>query len=140
MPIVRWRPLIQSDEFDRMFDDFLPERARNFVPALDVYQDKNNVIVETPIAGVDPAKVSISVDNDVLTIEGDSHKQSEVDEKNYYRKEVRYGSFHRAVALPTAVNGEKASASYTEGILKVVIPKEERAKKKTIKVQVKGKK
>ena len=140
MSIVRWRPLIQPDEFGNMFADLMPTGAQNFVPALDVYQDKNNVIVETPITGVDPAKLDITVENDVLTIEGSSEKKSEVDEKNYYRKEVKYGSFHRAVALPTAVNGDKAQAAYADGILKVTIPKEERAKKKTIKVQVKGNK
>ncbi len=139
MPIVRWRPLIQPDEFGNMFDDIMPTGAQNFIPALDVYQDKNNVIVETPITGVDPAKLEITVENDVLTIEGSSEKKSEVDEKNYYRKEVKYGSFHRAVALPTAVNGDKAEAAYGDGILKVTIPKEERTKKKTITVKVKGK-
>ncbi|MFH1597524.1 MAG: Hsp20/alpha crystallin family protein [Patescibacteria group bacterium] len=139
MSIVRWRPLIQPDEFGSMFEDFMPQRG-NFIPALDVYQDKNNVIVETPLVGIDPDKINISVENDVLTIEGNTEKKTEVDDKKYYRKEIRTGSFHRAVALPTAVNGEKAEASYAEGVLKIVIPKEERAKKKTIKVQVKGKK
>ncbi len=137
MPIVRWRPLIQPDEFGSMFEDMIPDRD-SFIPALDVYQDKNNVIVETPIFGVDPDKLNILVANDVLTIEGKTEKRTEVDDKKYYRKEIRCGSFHRAVALPTSVNGDKAEATYADGMLKVTVPKEERAKKKTIKVKVKG--
>src|SRR3989338_861608 len=99
MSIIKWRP---------MFDPFLDmdNYFESFVPALDVYQDADNVIVETPLPGIDPSDVNISVENDVLTIEGSSEKKSEVDEKNYYRKEIRSGSFHRAVALPAAVNGE----------------------------------
>ncbi len=125
-------------EFDRFFDDWgMGNQDQGFVPALDVYQDKDNVIVETPLPGIDPEKVNISVENDVLTIEGTSEKKSEVDEKDYYRKEVRTGGFHRAVALPTSVNGEQASADYNDGVLKITIPKEEHAKPKQIKVNVK---
>ncbi len=139
MSIVRWTPMFPAlEEFDKFFDDFSPmNRMANFVPALDVYQTKDDVVVEAPLAGIDPAKVSISIENDVLTIEGQSEHKSEVDEKNYYRKEVRCGSFHRSVALPAAVNGDKAKATYEKGVLKISIPKEERAKPKTVKVEIK---
>ncbi len=126
------------DEFDKFFEDWGGfSRLGSFVPALDVYQTKDTVVVETPLAGIDPEKVNISIENDVLTIEGKVEQKSEVDEKNYYRKEVRYGSFHRSVALPTAVDGNKAKATYEKGMLKIEIPKEERAKPKTVKVEVK---
>lgn len=127
------------DDFDKFFEDMpnLPEKMTTFTPAVDVYQDKNNVVVETPLAGVDPEKVNVSVENDVLKIEGKSEHQSEVDEKNYYRKEVRTGSFYRAVALPTQVKGEQARATFENGMLKVIIPKAEAVKPKTIKVCVK---
>jgi HSP20 family protein len=137
MAIVRWRPFTDTD---RWFDDFLPtpffDEGRGFTPAIDVYQTKDRVVVETPLAGIDPEKVNVSVENDILTIEGSMEKKSEVDEKEYYRKEIRTGSFHRSVALPVAVNGEKASATFEKGILKVAIPKAEDAKPKTIKVNV----
>lgn len=138
MSIVRMYPMSPSfEDFDKFFDDGAWPRLNNFVPAMDVYQTKDDVVVETPVAGIDPANVSVSIENDVLTVEGKSEQKSEVDEKNYYRKEVRYGSFHRSIALPTAVNGDKAKATYDQGVLKIVIPKEERAKPKTVKVEVK---
>ena len=120
MAIVKWTPFLEPFE-DADFPSLTP--VSGFIPSLDIYQNKSNVIVEAPLTGVDPSKVKITVANDVLTIEGHSHKQSEVDEKNYYRKEVRYGSFHRSISLPLAVNGDKAKAEYEEGILKITIPK-----------------
>ncbi len=121
---------------DRWFDDMGMMGDGDFLPAVDVYQTADNVVVEAPLAGVDPDKVNISIENDVLTIEGSMEKKTEVDEKNYYRKEIRTGMFHRSVALPVAVNGDKANATFEKGMLKVSIPKAEHVKPKTIKVNV----
>lgn len=129
-------PLFQ--DFNEMFEDFAgPMAASGFSPAVDVYEKDKSVVVETPLPGVDPDQLKISIENDVLSIEGSSEKKSEIDEKNYYRKEVRYGSFHRAVALPCAVEGEQADAAYQDGMLMVTIPKAAVAQKKTIKVSTK---
>ena len=122
------------------FDDFFKGMgAAGFTPAVDIYQTKDAVVVETAVANIDPDKVDISIENDVLTIEGQSEKKSEVDDKSYYRKEVRYGSFHRSIPLPVAVQGDEASAVYEDGILKVSVPKATQAKKKKIKIQAKKK-
>ena len=125
-------------DFDKWLD--LPANwgnLANFTPAVDVWEDENNVYVETPLPGIDPDKVNISIENDVLTIEGSSEKKTEVEEKNYYRKEVRAGLFHRAVALPAAVKSDDANAEYDSGLLKITVPKEERAKPKKVKIEVK---
>jgi HSP20 family protein len=139
MAIIRWRPMWEPTDMDQMMENFqgMSDKMMSFTPAVDVYQDKDNVIVEAPLAGVDPDKVSVSVENDVLKIEGKSEHKSEVDDQNYYRKEVRYGGFYRAIALPTHVKSDKANAVFENGLLKVTIPKAEEAKPKTIKVQVK---
>jgi len=139
MSIMRWRPMWDGHDMDQLFENMptMPDKMASYTPAVDVYQDEHNVIAETPLAGVDPEKVNVSVENDVLKIEGKSEHKSEVDEKNYYRKEVRYGSFYRAVALPTHVKDDDAKATFENGLLKVVIPKAEEVKPKTIKVDVK---
>lgn len=139
MALIKWTPFPFIDNFDEMEKglDAWPNFAQNFTPAIDVYQDKDNVVVEAPLAGIDPEKVEIAIENDVLTIRGENEKKSEVEDKNYYRKEVRWGNFYRAVQLPTQVTGEKAEAFYEKGILKITIPKAEAAKPKSIKIQMK---
>lgn len=137
MALIKWTPMLDPfNEMDRFLDGFSGGLS-SFAPAVDVWENENNVFVETPLPGIDPEKVNISIENDVLTIEGSAEKKNEVDEKNYYRKEVRYGSFHRAVALPAAVRSDAAKAEYAGGVLKVTVPKEERVKPKKVKVQIK---
>ncbi len=122
MRLVKWSPFMDLEEWG------------DYYPAIDVYQKDDKVIVETPLPNIDAEKLAITVENNVLTIEGQSEKKSEVDDQEYYRKEVRYGSFQRAVALPAAVQGDKALAEYQDGILKITIPKAAEAQKKSIKV------
>ena len=133
--LIKWSPF-----FDGFEDDMLPAVVRRgdsagFVPAVDMYEDKDNLIVETQLAGIDPDKVSIAIENDILTIKGESEKKSEVEDKNYYRKEIRRGSFYRTIQLPAHVFGDKASAISSEGILKISIPKKTEEKAKTIKIE-----
>ncbi|TSC76903.1 MAG: HSP20 family protein [Parcubacteria group bacterium Gr01-1014_31] len=139
MPIIKWEPMF-SDPFQEM-EQFLERSAgmsrQGFVPAVDVYQTKDAVVVETPLAGVDPKDVDITIENDVLHIRGEMKRESEVDEKNYYRKEVRAGSFYRSVALPTKVDSDQASAESHEGMLKIIIPKAPEVKPRTVKVVAK---
>lgn len=139
MSLIKWTPMSMWDPFEEM-DQMMAwpgNRAKAFVPSIDVYQDNDNVYVETALAGVDPAKVDVNIENDVLTIKGSSERQSEVDDKNYYRKEVHRGSFYRSVALPTRVLGDEAKAEFKDGILKITAPKAAEVKPKSIKVEVK---
>ncbi len=134
MPIMPYRSLVPDlDDFFSGFD------LMNFTPAVNVSEDKDNVIVETPLAGIDPDKVEIEIEDNVLKISGSTESKSEVDDKDkhYYRKEIRAGSFYRAVALPKAVEGSKAEATYHKGILRITVPKSEQAKPRTIKITAK---
>jgi HSP20 family protein len=126
---------------DKMFSEMLPARPNQlgFAPAIDMYEEKDKIVVETQLAGIDPEKVDIAIDNDVLTIKGEGEKKSEVEDKNYYRKEIRRGSFFRSISLPAHVEGAKASAIAADGVLKISIPKAPEVKPKTIKIQTKKK-
>jgi HSP20 family protein len=144
MSLIKWNPFLNDslalDDMDKMFGEMLPAvRGQHFgfTPALDMYEDKDNIIVETQLVGIDPEKVSISIENDVLCLKGESERKTE---KNYYRKEIRRGSFYRSVPLPTKVDGDKASAVTDEGILKITIPKAAEVKPKNIKIQTNKKK
>jgi len=145
--LIKWSPFFDGvEDMDKMFSEYVPMIRRDgnngFVPAVDVYEDKDNVIVETQLAGIDPDKVSISIENDILMIKGESEKKSEVEDKNYYRKEVRSGSFFRQVALPAAVIEDKVSAEFEDGLLKITCPKsgEKISKQVNVKIVKKDKK
>ncbi|MEA1963026.1 MAG: Hsp20/alpha crystallin family protein [Patescibacteria group bacterium] len=138
MAIIKWTPFLEPfEDMDKMLSDWpaLSSGHAGFTPAIDVYEDKDNVIVETQLAGIDPEKVNVSIENDVLSIKGESEKKSEVEDKNYYRKEIRRGSFYRSVALPAHVLGDEAGADAVDGVLKITIPKALETKPKKIKIK-----
>ena len=142
MTLVRWSPMWEPfEEMEEMMNRLPAMRGnsklqRGFVPAMDVYDNKTSVVVETPLAGIKPEDVEVSVEKGVLTIKGESKKEHEVDDKNYYRKEVRSGSFFRQVALPAAVKEDKVEAEFEDGILKITCPKAGSTKVKKINVKV----
>jgi len=143
MALVRWTPFLEPfEEMDKMLSEFSPSFRSSqggYVPAIDMYEDKESVIVEAQLAGIDPDKVNVSIENDVMIIKGESEKKSEVEEKNYYRKEIRRGSFYRSLQLPAHVDGANAKAVAEDGVLKISIPKSLEVKPKNIKIE-KGKK
>ena len=143
MSLIKWTPFLSEfDDMDKMMESMLPAVRGNqfgYTPAVDMYEDKDNIIIETQLGGIDPEKVDISIENNVLTIKGESEKKSEVEDKNYYRKEIRRGSFYRSIPLPTKVDGEKAQAVNEDGMLKITVPKALEVKPKTIKIQTKKK-
>ena len=138
MSLIKWTPFFAENSMDKIFSDLLPSISGNqfgFTPAIDIYEDKDSIIIETQLSGIDLDQVEISIENNVLNIKGESEKKREVDEKNYYCKEIRRGSFYRSIPLPARVNGEAAKATAEGGILKIVVPKASEAKPKTIKIE-----
>lgn len=131
MAIIKWEP---TDDFEKTFEEWHMPTIKSFMPAVDIYETKDDVVIETPLAGIDPKDIEISIENNVLTLKGESKKESEIDDKNYYRKEIHTGGFFRSVALPNKVIGDDAKAESFDGMLKITIPKAPEAKPKTIKV------
>jgi HSP20 family protein len=130
-----WDPFTEMEEMMNRLPAVSPQ-SKAFVPAMDVYETDKAVVVETPLAGVNPEDVKVSVEKGVLTVQGESSKEHEVDEKNYYRKEVRSGAFYRQIALPAAVQEDKVEAAFEDGMLKVTCPKATPAVVKKIEVKV----
>ncbi len=143
MALIKWSPFFFEpfDSVDKVFDDMqsaMTTRSNNsIIPPVDMYETQEAVVVEMPMPGVDPDKLEIAIDNAVLTIKGTSERKTEVDDKNYYRKEVRTGSIFRQVPLPARVQEGNAQASFENGILKILMPKAEA--QKAIKVEIKKK-
>ena len=130
------------DEITRFFEGpfwripYLRERA--FVPAVDIREDKNNVIAEVDLPGVDPKDVSISVENDLLTLRGKKEEKKEEKKEGYLRIERYSGEFYRQIQLPSNVDSTKAKASYKHGVLRITFPKKEEEKGTEIKIDVEG--
>lgn len=146
MSLIRWSPFFSMDPFEDMekfFEGFpsTPRRSlQGFLPAVDLSQTKDAVLVEIPLAGVDPEKVDISIKDDVLHVKGTTEKKTEVEDRNYTHREIRRGMFERSVPLPVHVQGDRASAISENGLLKISIPKVEPTKsEKKIKVRVEKK-
>ncbi len=132
-----WDPFSEMDEvMNRLPATVGQNSMQAFVPAVNVYETKEAVVVESALAGIDPNNVEVSVENGVLSISGDTKKEHEVEEKNYYRKEVRSGSFRRQIPLPTAVDEEKVEAVFEDGMLKITCPKVSVVEPKKISVKV----
>lgn len=106
--------------------------------ALDVYQDKDNVIVKSTIAGVRPDGVDIGISDGVLTIRGERKQEEDVDEKDYFFQECYWGVFSRSVRLPVAVDSERAEADIKDGILTVILPKVSGSRTKKVRVRGEG--
>ncbi|PLX28663.1 Hsp20/alpha crystallin family protein [Candidatus Parcubacteria bacterium] len=133
-------PFAEMEEMMRNLPSVRGGGQRSFAPAMDVYETKTDVMVEAPLAGIKPEDVEVSVERGVLSIQGQSSKEHEIDDKDYYRKEIRSGSFFRQVALPAPVKEGEVTAEFEDGILKITCPKSEEAKPKKIEVKVVKKK
>ena len=141
MAIIRWDPFRElsnmDDQFNRLWRGLAEGRGRqeSWLPAVDVFDQPDAVVLKAELAGMNPDDIDISVEDNVLTIKGERKFEEKVDEERYYRIERRFGSFQRSLALPQGVKPEDISASYDDGILEVRVPKAEQEQPKRIQVQ-----
>lgn len=130
------------DEIDRLFDAPLGELGRTasvfggWTPAIDLYEDKENVVVKAELAGMKKEDIEVTLHEGTLSIAGERKTEKKVEEAGLYRSERFFGRFQRAVTLPAPVAGDKVKAEYKDGVLTVTLPKTEEAKPKQIDVSV----
>jgi len=105
-------------------------------PPVEVFENEHDVVIKAALPNVDPKQVDITITNDAVTFKGSTKHEGQKD-CNYYQRELRYGTFLRTVPLPAEVKGTQATAAYTDGMLEVRLPKSDRAKNTTVKVEVK---
>jgi HSP20 family protein len=141
MAIIRWDPFREmtspQDQLDRLWRAMLEGRRGQeaWLPAVDVFDTKDAVVLKAELAGLDPDDIEIEVDDNVLTIKGERKFEEKVDEERYYRVERRSGSFSRSLALPQGVRADDIQADYEDGVLEVRVPKAEEEKPKRISVK-----
>jgi HSP20 family protein len=92
-------------------------------PVLDVYEDKDAVVVRAELPGMEKDDVQVDVRGDVLTVRGEKKKEERIEERDYYCRERAYGAFSRSLQLPVEVQGDEASATFKNGVLEMRLPK-----------------
>jgi HSP20 family protein len=146
--LIRWEParemMTLREAMDRLFDDAFTQPLSlssgwrgGGVPAVDMYQTEDEVVVKASLPGFKPDQVQVNVTRDVLTIRGEAGQEAETREKAYHIRERRWGSFERSLMLPSNVAADKARADFENGILVISLPKAEESRPKTITVKAK---
>ena len=147
MAIVRWMDPFRDvmgiqDRVNRLFEDVLARsrgrevglEAGAWMPAVDIYETDDDIVVKAELPGVEKDQVGVEVKAGVLTLRGERKFEKEVKEENYHRIERSYGTFLRSFTLPASVEEDKVSAKLTGGVLEIHLPKKAEAKPKQIKI------
>jgi HSP20 family protein len=152
--VTPWRPFTDLGRWDRdmerVMEDFFGRRMKPWLPerwfktedldftapAVDLYEEKDDIVVKAELAGMDKENIEVNLTDHTLTIKGEKKKEAETKEKDYYRSERSYGAFLRTLELPKEVHADKVKANFKNGILEVRLPKTEEAKAKEVKVKV----
>ncbi len=144
MAITRWDPYREvvalQNRVNSLFRDMSgeddPVAAASFVPAVDIYEDAQKVVLKLEVPGIDQKDLDVRVENHTLTVKGERKFEAEEKGQNFHRIERRYGSFYRAFTLPSTVDTESVAASYNAGVLKLELKKKPEAQPKQIPISV----
>lgn len=142
------------NEIERLFDEYIPRRwwphppigwpghmmphATAFqgkTPSIDVIDRDGDLLVKAELPGVDKKDISLTIADGVLTLEAKINKEEKEEKEQYYRREICRGSYKRVIELPAPVKEDEAKASFKNGVLELILPKVEKTKRATIKVE-----
>lgn len=143
-----WEPFRElrtvHDEMDRLFASLWPKTEEReahtnqaWTPAIDVYEEKTQYVIKAELPGVKREDVTLSLEDDVLTIKGERHYEQEEKQEGFLRVESAYGAFQRALQLPQSVKADAVNAEFKDGILRITLPKVDQTKTREIKIDVK---
>jgi HSP20 family protein len=144
MAITRWDPFREvvalQNRVNSLFRDLNegddPVAAASFVPAVDIYEDAQKLMLKLEVPGIDQKDLDVRIEDHTLTVKGERKFESDEKEQNFHRIERRYGSFYRAFTLPSTVDTENVAASYNAGVLKLELKKKPEAQPKQIEIKV----
>ena len=155
----RWRPSREMDRFRGEMNELLERFGfdrecfarlpfnREFLhegepapsrPAVETRVEDGKFIVRTDLPGVDPKDIDVKVVGDVLTVKGSREERHEQKKADFFRREIRYGSFERSIPLPEGIKAEELKATYHDGVLELSAPMPKEAAPKAVKIQVEG--
>lgn len=149
---ARTQVLGPFEELEHLFDDFLnrggwvqpflrrglPDLESTFgarLPKIDIIDRDNEVVVKAELPGVDKDNVEVSISDNMLSIHASIQREKKEEKGHYFRRELSRGEYQRTVRLPGQVDGDKAKASFKDGILEISVPKAPGSKRQAIKVE-----
>lgn len=148
-PFGRWNPWKDLEELEKRLSSVLGPApstvggekkeaiaVAEWSPLVDITEDEKEYVVKAEIPEMKKEDIKINVHDDVLTVSGERKYEKEEKGKKYHRVERAYGSFMRSFTLPEDADGTKVNAEYKDGVLKVHLPKSEKAKPKAIEVKI----
>ena len=130
-------------EMDHFFDDLVPFSLRKenggsdlrmWSPSVDISEDESEYLIKMDIPGMDKKDIKVNYQDGRLTVTGERKTESKEEKKDYIRQERYRGSFYRSFTLSDAIKDEEIQANFKDGVLKLVVPKTETTKSKSIKV------
>ncbi len=144
MTLMLWEPFREMDslqrEMNRLFDSLSsttqPESGTAYIPLAEITETESEIHLKLEVPGMDAKDIDIQVSDEALAISGERKSVSRTDAKGQKRSEFRYGSFRRVIPLPTRVQNTNINAEYKDGILHLILPKDEAEKTKVFKVKI----
>jgi len=127
----RWHRLFGNDDLWETNDLVA---AGEWVPAVDIVEGNNEVVLKAELPGLEPKDVTISIENNVLRLKGERRAEKDIKKENYHRMERSYGLFSRSFTLPATLDSDKVKADFKNGLLTITLPKKETVKGRTIEV------
>jgi len=145
------RALSPFEEMERLFDSYLhrggmrPLRfewpsfadlatVESKMPKVDVVDRENEIVVRAEVPGVEKKDLDVSVSDNTVTIKGSTRHEEKEEKGDYYRHEISTGAFSRTVALPADVDGSRAKANFKDGVLELTLPKMEKSRRHSVKL------
>lgn len=120
---------------DKKNNNWIEEENEEAELSIDLYQTPTDIVVQTMVAGVKPEDLELSIARDIITIRGKREENRNIDEENYFAKELYWGKFSRTISLPAEVEPEEVEATEKHGLITVKIKKVDKEKKNSVKVR-----
>jgi HSP20 family protein len=146
MDLIQWNPLREMvslrERMNRLFDDswFRTDGYGDDVamgmwsPAVDMFEKNDHLVIKAELPGMEKKDINLDLKDGVLTLRGERKHENQVQDENFYRREMSYGKFVRTFSLPSDVDPEKIKAEFQNGLLTIEVPKPEQHKPKQITV------
>ena len=128
---------------NEMEDELLEEKAENWINEspeegelnIDVYQNQNEIVIKTMVAGVKPEDLDVSISRDMVTLKGKRENEKTIADDDYFHRELYWGSFSRNIVLPQEIDVDSAEAVEKHGLLIIKLPKLDKNRSTRLKVR-----